>query len=298
MTNATGATRALRLAALLAGNAALAIGPWWVRMADTGAVAAGFWRLALALPVIALLARVSGQALTGFPRGTWIAIFAAGAFFGLDVASWHIGIGQTRMGNAVLFGNSGSLVLVAWGLLALHRAPRANEWLAFAAAIGGSAILLGRSLEVGLSTLVGDLLSVLAGMLYAVYFVLLVRARSSLGHWTLLTWSSLAGAPVLLACALALGEPVLPGKAGWWPVLALALTSQVVGQGLIVYAMRHFTPLVLGLALMTQPAVAVLVGWLAFGEVIGPLDLAGMVLVGAGLVLARGDPEPRPSAAG
>ena len=41
--------------ALLVGNAALAFGPWLVRLADTGAVAAGFWRLALALPFLAIL---------------------------------------------------------------------------------------------------------------------------------------------------------------------------------------------------------------------------------------------------
>ena len=288
MGNATGGSRALHFAALLAGNAALAVGPWWVRMADTGPVAAGFWRLALALPALALFAVVSGQALFGHGRKTMIALAVAGVFFGLDVASWHLGITQTRMGNAVLFGNSGSLVLVAWGLLALHRRPNSNEWLAFAAAIGGSAILMGRSFDIGLTTLVGDLLSLLAGMLYAVYFILLVRERTRLGHWALLTWSSLASMPVMLGCALLLGERVLPATtAGWTPLLMLALTSQVFGQGMLVYAMRHFSPLVLGLALLTQPALGVAIGWAAFGEALGWLDLAGMVLVGAGLVLAR-----------
>lgn len=288
MGNATGGSRGLYFAALLAGNAALAVGPWWVRMADTGPVSAGFWRMALALPTLALFAVISRQTLFGYTRRTWIALVVAGVFFGLDVASWHLGITQTRMGNAVLFGNSGSLVLVAWGLLALHRRPLANEWLAFATAIGGSAILMGRSLEIGLTTLIGDLLSLLAGMLYAVYFILLVRERAQLGHWALLTWASLACMPVMLACALTLGEPILPSSAsGWGPLLMLALTSQVFGQGMLVFAMRHFSPLVLGLALLTQPALGVAIGWAAFGETIGWLDLAGMVLVGAGLVLAR-----------
>jgi hypothetical protein len=34
-----------------------------VRLADTGPVAAGFWRLALALPFLWLLARASGQSV-------------------------------------------------------------------------------------------------------------------------------------------------------------------------------------------------------------------------------------------
>ena len=90
---------------------------------------------------------------------------------------------------------------------------------------------------------------------------------------------------LLLGTAMAMGEPVWPTN--WLPVIALAFTSQVVGQGLLVYALRHFSPFVVGLALMTQPAIAVTVGWAVFGEVLGPLDFLGMALVGAGLVLAR-----------
>jgi drug/metabolite transporter (DMT)-like permease len=44
---------------------------------------------------------------------------------------------------------------------------------------------------------------------------------------------------------------------------------------------------VVGLALLTQPAVASIYGWLAFGEVLSPLDIVGMVLVGAALAVSR-----------
>ena len=94
---------------------------------------------------------------------------------------------------------------------------------------------------------------------------------------------------MLLALALWQGEPVWPGSggSGWWPLIALALLSQVIGQGLVVYSLKHFTPLVVGLTLLTQPAAAVVVGWFVFGEALGPLDYLGMALVGAALVLAR-----------
>ena len=272
-------------AALLGGNAALALGPLWVRLADSGPVSAGFWRLFLAIPVFVLLARWKGQRLTGHSRAAILAILGAGLFFSMDLASWHLGIERTRLGNATLFGNSGSILLVAFGLIALRRAPRALEWAAFAAAIVGSAILLGRSLEIGHETLVGDLLCLLAGFLYTFYILLAQRARADLGGWTVLVYASLAGLPVLLGTALVLGEPVWPTD--WTPIIALAFTSQVVGQGLLVYALRHFSAFIVGLALMTQPALAVLVGWMVFDEVLGAVDLIGMALVGAGLVLAR-----------
>ena len=277
--------RPAHVLALLGGNAALALGPWSVRLADCGPVAAGFWRLFLALPILAILALANRQQLSGFPKAAWVAMAGAGVFFGLDLAAWHIGIGMTRLGNVTLFGNSGSLLLVAWGLIVLRRLPRRNEALAFAAAIAGSAILLGRSLQVGTDTLRGDLFCLLAGFFYTFYILLLQGAREKLGSWSLLFWSSAAGAPVLLAIAIAMGEQIVPTN--WAPLIVLSLLSQVIGQGLLVYSLRHFSPLIIGLALLTQPAIAVLAGWFAFGETFGWIDGLGMVMVAAALVIAQ-----------
>jgi drug/metabolite transporter (DMT)-like permease len=274
------------LGALLAGNVALALGPWAVRLADSGPVAAGFWRLALALPFLALLARANGERL-GEVRGPALwPVLLAGVVFALDLASWHIGIEMTRLGNATLFGNAGSLVLMVWAFIVLKRLPRGGEWSAIVLALAGSAILLGRSLEISTTTLIGDLFCLLAGLFYAGYLLLLQGKRDRLGSWTLLFWASLAGAPVCLALALALGEPVWPTN--WWPLVALFVGSQLVGQGLLVFSLKHFSPLVIGLALLTQPAVAALSGWWAFGEGVGVADVAGMLMLGLALALARG----------
>src|SRR6188768_4385470 len=276
--------RLLPLAALVVGNVALALGPWFVRLADSGPVSAGFWRVALAMPLLVLFARANGQRLGGLSRAMIAAVLAGGVLFGLDVASWHLGIGLTRMANATLFGNAGSLILMVWGFIAWRRLPRGREWPAMAAAVGGAAILMGRSFEISPATLAGDLFCLLAGMLYAGYLLILQDARKALGNWALLAWASLGSAPVLLGIALALGEPVWPGD--WRPLVALVICGQLIGQGLLVYALKHFSPLVIGIALLTQPAVAALVGWLSFDEVLTPLDLLGIALVGSALVLA------------
>lgn len=271
--------------ALLGGNVALALGPWFVRLADTGPVSSGFWRLALALPFVLALAQAQGERPLKVDRRTVLLLGIAGMAFALDLASWHIGIGLTRMGNATLFGNSGSLILMVWTFLVLRRLPRMGEAGAILLALAGAAILLGRSLDISPETLLGDLFCVLAGLLYVIYLLVLQRQRGSLGSWTILFWSSLAGAPLLLVLALAVGERVWPQN--WWPLIALAVLGQLVGQGLLVFALRHFSALVIGLALLTQPAVGALTGWWVFGETMSALDVLGMVLVGSALVLAR-----------
>lgn len=277
---------AWHLAALLGGNAALALGPWLVRLTDTGPVAAGFWRMLLPLPLFVWLGwrERHGNTLT---RRAVLLLLVAGVFFAADLASWHIGIEQTRLGNATLFGNAGSLLLMVWAFVSIRRAPAGREWIALAAAVGGAAILMGRSLEISTTTLMGDLLCLLAGVFYVFYLVPAQSARGTMGQWTVLALVCAAASPALLAIALALGEPVMPGAAGWVPVVGLAISSQVVGQGLLVYSMKHFSPLVVGMALLTQPAIAAAVGWLAFGETLGAIDIVGMALVSAALLLAK-----------
>ncbi len=273
------------LAALLGGNIALATGPWLVRLADTGPVSAGFWRLFLALPFLILFARMSGQRLGGMPRKTLVLVALGATAFALDLASWHIGIGLTRLGNATLFGNAGSIILLFSGFIMARMLPRGFEWLAIICALAGAAILMGRSLEISTSTFVGDLFCLAAGLLYAIYLITLQGARTQFGSWSLLVWVSVFACPVLLVLALALGEPVWPTD--WTPILILFVSSQLIGQGLLVYSLGHFPPLIIGLALLTQPAVAALIGYSVFGEVLTPLDLLGMVLVGSALVIAR-----------
>ena len=270
--------------ALIGGNVALALGPWLVRLADTGPVSAGFWRLFLPIPLIALFAWRE-RARHGIDRRIAMLAVVAGVFFALDLASWHLGIERTRLGNATLFGNAGSVILMVWGLIALRRAPTRREGLGIAAALAGAGILLGRSLEISTQSALGDLFCLFAGICYAFYLLPAQKARAKVGQWSVLLLVCMTAAPLLLLIALVMGEPVWPTD--WTPVVALAISSQIVGQGLLVYSLGHFSALIIGLALLTQPAIAAAVGWFAFGETLGALDIVGMVLVGAALLLAR-----------
>ena len=45
--------------------------------------------------------------------------------------------------------------------------------------------------------------------------------------------------------------------------------------------------MVVGLTLLTQPAISALVGWLIYGEALNPLDWVGAAAIGAALVLVR-----------
>ncbi len=281
---------ALPFVALLLGNLALAFGPWFVRAADVGPVAAGFWRLALGVPFLFAIILVSrGGAMKG-TRGLWGILLLSGIAFAADLASWHIGILHTTLANSTLFGNSATLMYPIWGFFIARAWPTRQQGLALALAAIGAGLLLGRSYELSPQNLVGDLLCLLAGALYTVYFILMARAREAMAPLPALAWSSLFGTLPLLLFAWALGEQIWPQN--WGILVGLALASQVVGQGLLIYALGHLSPLVVGIALLTQPVVAGAIGWIVYDERLGVPDFIGAALVAVALVLVRRGKSP------
>jgi drug/metabolite transporter (DMT)-like permease len=271
--------------ALLAGNLALVFGPVFVRSADVGPTASAFWRMALAIPFLFAIAAQQRQPLT-LPRpALYATMIFSGLFFAADLAAWHIGILQTKLANSALFANAASLLFPLWGFIVARAWPGRMQGLALAVAIIGSALLLGRSADVSRETLIGDLLCLAAGVFYTGYLIVIARAREDMGSWTLLAWSTLATAPPLLLIAWHLGEAILPGE--WTPVVALAMLSQVIGQGLMVYVLGRVSPLLFGLALLTQPIMSAAIGWIGYGETMGVIDIIGASLIALALVLVR-----------
>lgn len=279
--------RAQRFAfpALLIGSTALAFGPWLVRLADVGPVATGFWRLSLALPFLLLIGRAIGQPLV-WPRKALVwAVFVAAAFYAADLGAWNVGIRMTKLANATLFGNISSFVFAGWGLWLARRAPSRRQGFALLLAALGAAALMGSSYDLSPRYFRGDVLALFAGLLYAGYLIGIERLRSDMAPIPLLILSTAFGAAMLLPASAVLGERILPTD--WTPVLMFALSSQVLGQGLLVYAIGKLSPLVVGLTLLTQPAISALVGWIAYRETLTPLDFAGAAAIAAALVLVR-----------
>lgn len=276
---------ALVLLALFGGNLALAFGPWLVRTADVGPSASAFWRMALAIPFLFLIAWRSRQPFTLPRNALYWTIILSGAFFAADLAAWHIGILKTKLANATLFANAASLFFPLWGFLIARSWPGRREGFAFALAVAGTVILLGRSAELSQQTLLGDLLCLAAGIFYTGYLIIIMKARDELPSWTLLAWSTLATAPPLLLIATGLGEQIMP--VNWTPVIALAVVSQLIGQGLMVYVLGKVSPLLFGLALLTQPVISAALGWWLYGETLGPVDAIGAMLIAAALVMVR-----------
>lgn len=285
---ASAAPHRLAFPAMILGSAALAFGPLLVRLSDVAPMSSAFWRLALAVLPLTLLARFVGAPA---PVGTydrrvlWLAALA-GVFFAVDIALWHYGIVRTTLANASLLSNAASFLLPLWGFVVLGQKPGKKALVAIGFALAGTILLVGRSAELSPRHLAGDIFCLGAALFYTAYLIVVDRLRGTVPVFPLLALATGFGALALLPAALMLsGDAFWPTD--WTPLLLLALGSQVIGQGLVVFAVGHLKPLVVGLALLVQPAVSATIGALRFGEVPGAAELIGAAFVVAALVLVR-----------
>jgi drug/metabolite transporter (DMT)-like permease len=279
----------LALAALFAGATAIATAPLFVKVSETGPIATAFWRVFLALPPLWMWALMSeGRQHAAHLRMHRGLMMAAGIFFAGDLAVWHWSILLTSVANTTLLANLAPIFVTAVAWFVFRETPRKLFLAGLAAAIAGTLLLIGANFGQGGSALLGDLLGVITAMFYAAYQMSVSRLRAHVPTASLMAWSSLVMAVLLLPIAWISGEQLLPDSAaGWIKLIGIALFAQVIGQSLIAWAMAHLTATFSSVGLLLQPVMATLFAWVLLGETVGPLQFTGGALVLAGIGLAR-----------
>ena len=289
----------LALAALLAGAAAIAFAPIFVRLSDASPTASAFWRVALAmLPLwlwVAASPRAAAQAAAPLP---WNSLIIAGLCFAGDLAAWHVSIMYTTVANSTLEANFAPIfvTLGAW-LLFRQRVSRLFV-LALAVTLGGAALLIGPNFaafsghDAGTAAagraLLGDALGILTALFYAGYMLALKSATESTRTARIMAISTSVAALALLPYAWLTADVFLPQSGGGWLVLVgLALVPHVAGQSLIAYGFARLPAAFSSVSLLLQPVLAALYAWVLLGEGMGPVQMAGGLIVLAGIYLAK-----------
>jgi drug/metabolite transporter (DMT)-like permease len=275
----------LVLGATIIGNSSVL-----VRLAEMAPAATAFWRMAFATPIFVVWALVEPRA-TGGPdrRILWPGVLA-GLSFAVDMTLANIALGLTTMTSFIILVHLAPVIVVAAAWFLFRERPTWRLMAALAMAIAGAALLVqsGRAGAAPRHALLGDLASVAAAVGYA-GFILATRAARLHGGTGVVSCVSAASCAIF--CLLAswlLGEALWPTTGFQWSMmLALGLGCHALGQGLSAYAVGSLGASVTSIVLVYGVAVTVAGGWLIFGEVPGPLQLAGGALVLAAVVLCR-----------
>jgi drug/metabolite transporter (DMT)-like permease len=274
---------------------ALGFSAIFVKWANVPGAVSGFYRVALAAAVMALPVAPRVRREWPLPRRQLGLAALAGLFFAADMATWNTAVLITNAANATLFGNTAPLWVGLGALVLFRERLRAGFWVGLLLAMLGTAIILGTDFLTHPRLGVGDVLSLLAGVFYAGFFLTTQRARRGLSAMTSWWVSAVASAAALLAAALALRQPLtghpLPSYVS---LLALALIPQVGGYLAINYALGHLPASLVAPTLLGQPVLTALVAIPLLGERLHAAQVVGglVVLGGIGLVHRAGAGEP------
>lgn len=261
-----------------------------VRLADEPPSTAAFYRCAYAVPVLGVLALWERRRFGPRPAGQRALAWGAGLFFAADLIFWHHAIAAVGAGLATVLGNVQVVLvpLAAW--MFLSERPGGRVVAAVPIVLSGVVLISGVVGEgaYGDDPALGVLFGVTTAVMYA-GFLLVLRAgnrdlRRPAGP---LFSATLVSALATLPAGALLGElelrPTWPAH-GW--LVALALSSQVLGWLLISVALPRVPAALTSVVLTLQPVLSVVLAIALLDEEPSTLQLAGIAVVVSGITLA------------
>ncbi len=286
------APTAIAMAALVVGALSMGASPVFVRMADVGPYASAFWRVFLALPFLAawMLVETRGKPVPWRDRSVWL----SGLLFAGDLFFWHLAILSTTIANATFLATTAPIWVALGAWLVLRETIGAPIVIGVALCLLGGFALLGESYGFAPQRLPGDIFGVVTAIFFGSYVLAIRKARGQMGAGTIAFVSTAITAGCLFVIALALEPTLLPRSwGGAAALLALAVVSQVFGQGLLAVALGTLPATFSSLVIFLEAVQAAALGWIIFGEALGVIQLLGGVLILVGIWIGR----PRPARA-
>jgi len=283
--------------AVVAGASCIAASATLIRLADTTAGMAAFFRCAFALPVLWGLMVVDRKRARRRPlprSARWLARLA-GVSFACQLVLWSHAINDVGAGLATVLGNLQVLfvALIAW--IALGERPTRRLFIALPVMLVGVVFIGGvfGSDNYGSQPLLGVLFGIGTSVFYAGYILILRAAGLTTGSSAEVgtiaplyeaTLGATIGAAVL---AVIVGDVRLDVP---WPALGwlavLAVTAQVVGWVFISRSLPVLPATLTSTLLLIQPAGAVALGAVVFGENPSGEQLFGVAILLIGVLVA------------
>jgi drug/metabolite transporter (DMT)-like permease len=281
--------RNVRVCAAL-GALAIAFSGIFFRLSHASASTAAIFRCVYALPLLGLLAWLEDRR---FGTRSWaerrMAVIA-GVFFAADLILWNHSISDIGAGLATVLANIQVVLvpLVAWAWLSEH--PGRRVLAALPLALLGVLLISGviEHGAYGHNPTRGTIFGLAAGVSYVGFLLLLRRGGADLRRPAGPLFDATGTAAVLCVIAgVIIGDadlvPHWP-SAGW--LVALALSSQVLGWLLITVSLPRLPAALTSLLLMVQPVCSVGFAALILGESPTALQLSGVVVVLIALMTA------------
>jgi drug/metabolite transporter (DMT)-like permease len=250
--------------------------------------------LILAIPAVLAL-RGRWQQL----RSNWLTIFLFGL---IGVAGCQLfyfnAVARLSVGVALLLEYLGPVLIVLWLWAASRKRPRGLTIAGTLLSLGGLVLVLDLTGSVKVDA-VGVLWGLAAAVCLAIYFFLTAKENDTLPPIVLASGGLLVGAAVmwltaatgLLPMAISTADTKLgPWTTPWWvPLAGMVVLATVLAYVSGIVAARALGTKVASFVSLTEVLFAVIWAWLLLGELPGPIQLLGGVLIVGGVLFVRLD---------
>ena len=256
------------------------LGPLLVRHSPVDAASTAFWRMLVAAPIAFWLARRE----PALPlRAKLLAIFA-GLLLGTDLVLWNRSVLSTTILEATLLVMIYPLLVAIGGYLLWRERITGRLGLGGGLAFAGLVVMTIGPVS-GQSSVEGNLYALAAALFYA--GCILITGRLCRAHSTIAVtaWSFLGAALGALPAALFEGA-FQPADISGWAYMLVYGGITLVGYLLINRSLGKLPTALVAVLGYGLPVVATVLAIPLMGEVPGLGDLAGAMVVVAGLVLA------------
>ncbi|HYN64559.1 MAG TPA: DMT family transporter [Candidatus Limnocylindrales bacterium] len=276
--------------AAVLGAMAIAFSGILVKWANVEPATAAVFRCAYALPFLLVLAMAERRAFGPRPSSQVLLAWLAGIFFAIDLELYHHTIRLVGAGLATVLGNTQVVFVAVLAWLLLREKMPLRTALAIPVVLVGVAFISG---VIGVDAYgdnpqLGVLIGLGTGLSYAGFLLILRHGNADLRRPAgPLFDATLSSTIASLALGLPLGElDLVPSWPAHGYLVALAVSSQVVGWLLISVSLPRLPAALTSVVLTLQPVGAVLLAILLVAETPSPVQLLGAAAILAGLLLA------------
>ncbi|MEC4985767.1 MAG: DMT family transporter [Oscillatoria sp. PMC 1068.18] len=201
---------------------------------------------------------------------------------------WTISLGETSVANANVLGALTPLFVTLGAWLFLKQRFDGRFLFGLFLAIVGTATLAYEDFFKSNSSFLGDSIALSSALFYSINFLTLEKLRNKFSVEKILLWRCFLGAILMLPVVLIFEDQYFPiSLTGWLTIICLAVICEVVGHGLVVYSLKHFSSSFVSLVLLLDPIVAAILAWILFAENLSLFNILGFAVIMQGIYLAK-----------
>ncbi|HEY3831749.1 MAG TPA: DMT family transporter [Acidimicrobiia bacterium] len=263
------------------------VGPLFVKATGLPGITVATYRLWFAIPVMYVILRIGGGRLT------WPIIKVAapaGALFAVDIGLGFSSFNHTSIANATLIGALTPVLVLLFAGRMFGDHLRRIDFLWFALALAGTAIVVLAGSGGGSNSFFGDALAAGSLLAWTAYFLYVKRSRvDGVPAFAFMTAVVATAAVAITPYALFAADPVTAFHGtDWLWLFCLILGPGAIGHGSMTWATRYINVNVTSLMTLAGPVVSTVGAFWWFHQTVSAAQLGGgaLVLCAIAMVLA------------